>query len=73
MGDPSLLLCLAGTAAAGLAIASAAGLRAWTQWLELRREQLRVTKRPSPPQAGELRSLRERVRRLEAITDGAQG
>jgi hypothetical protein len=73
MGDPSLLLGLTGTAAAGLAICSAAGLKAWTQWLELRREQLRVTKRPPPPKAGELRALRERVRRLEAITDGAQG
>jgi hypothetical protein len=72
MGDPSLLLGLTGTAALGLALASAAGLRAWTQWLELRREQLRIGRSSAPPASGELRTLRERVRRLEAIADGAQ-
>ena len=71
MGDPSLLLGLTGTAAAGLAFASAAGLRAWTQWLELRQEQLRVIPPSAPPAAGELRTLRQRIRRLEAIADGA--
>jgi hypothetical protein len=70
MDDPSLLIGLTGTAAAGLALASGAGLKAWTQWLELRREQLRTARAPNP--AGrDLRTLRERVRRLEAIADGA--
>ena len=71
MADPSILLGLAGTAAAGLALASAASLRAWTQWLELRREQMAAAKPSAPPVPGELRTLRERVRRLEAIADGA--
>ena len=71
MGDPAILLGLAGTAAAGLALASAAILRAWTQWLELRRELLAAAKPSDPPVPGELRTLRERVRRLEAIADGA--
>jgi hypothetical protein len=73
MGDPSLLIGLTGTAAAGLALASAASLKAWTQWLELRRAQLQAHKPAAPPAPGELRTLRERVRRLEAIADGAQG
>lgn len=72
MDDPSLLIGLSGTAAAGLALASAASLKAWTQWLELRREQLRVGRPAKPAAPGELRTLRERVRRLEAIADGAQ-
>jgi hypothetical protein len=71
MEDPSLLIGVTGTAAAGLALASAAMLKGWTQWLELRREQLRSGRAPSAPPAGELRALRERVRRLEAIADGA--
>jgi hypothetical protein len=73
MDDASLLIGLTGTAAAGLALASAASLKAWTQWLELRREQLAVRQPAAPPAPGELRTLRERVRRLEAIADGAQG
>jgi hypothetical protein len=72
MDDASLLIALTGTGAAGLAVASAAILRAWTQWLELRAEQLRIAPPPKPAAAGELRTLRERVRRLEAIADGAQ-
>ena len=72
MGDASLLIGLAGTAAAGLALTSAASLKAWSQWLELRREQLRAAAPCTPAEPGELRTLRERVRRLEAIADGAQ-
>ena len=71
MNDPAILIGLAGTAAAGLALTSSAMLKGWTQWLELRREQLPGrTPRAAAP-AGELRELRERVRRLEAIADGA--
>lgn len=73
MTDPTLLIGLAGTAAAGTALASGAVLKAWTQWLELRREQLQTGQRSAPPPAGELRALRERVRRLEAIADGTPG
>jgi hypothetical protein len=69
-GDPALLLGLTGAATAGLALASGAMLKGWTQWLELRREQLRSGRAPSAAPAGELKALRERVRRLEAIADG---
>jgi hypothetical protein len=68
MTDPALLLALSGAAAAALALASGAGLKAWSQWLALRREALRTGGRSGP--TGELRGLRERVRRLEAIADG---
>jgi hypothetical protein len=71
MNDPSVLIGLTGTAAAGLALASAASLKAWIQWLELRRAQLQAGTPAAPPATGELRTLRERVRRLEAIADGA--
>jgi hypothetical protein len=73
MDDASILVALTGTAASGLALASAASLKAWTQWLELRREQLRMARPMAPVASGELRALRERVRRLEAIADGARG
>jgi hypothetical protein len=73
MNDPSLAIALCGTAVAGLALASAAALKAWTQWLELRREALHSGKRAGAARAGELRALRTRVRRLEAIADGIQG
>ncbi|HEX8584930.1 MAG TPA: hypothetical protein VF680_11010 [Allosphingosinicella sp.] len=68
MNDPALLLALSGAAAAALALASGAGLKAWRQWLALRREALRTG--GGPALAGELRGLRARVRRLEAIADG---
>jgi hypothetical protein len=68
-GSASFLVA-EGSAAAGLALASCAALRGWRQWLALRREQLLA---PSPERCAEsveLRTLRERVRRLEAIADG---
>jgi hypothetical protein len=70
--DPTLLLAFTGTAAAGLALASGAALKGWNDWLALRREALRGGEPRPVAQSGELRSLRERVRRLESIADGAQ-
>jgi hypothetical protein len=67
--DALALIAFAGTAAAGLALASAAALRGWNQWLALRRLEVSRGKRPAP---GELRALRERVRRLEAIASGTE-
>ena len=64
------LIGAAGTAAAGLALASGAVLKAWSQWLDLRREQLGRGGEAAPAPRGELSTLRERVRRLEAIADG---
>jgi hypothetical protein len=67
MSDPTPLFVFAGTALAGLGLASAAALRAWTQWLELRRERLAAGS-PAPSEA--LATLRARVKRLEAIASG---
>jgi len=66
MTDPAALvaLCSAGTGA--VALLSAAGLKAWRSWLELRRAALGAA---GPPDVGELRA---RVRRLEAIAAGIE-
>ncbi len=73
MIEPSLLIALAGTGVAGVALASGAVLKGWSEWLELRREQLGAGSVPAVAAPGELRALRERVRRLEAIADGTPG
>jgi hypothetical protein len=73
MEDSATIVALAGIAAAGLALFSAATLRAWTQWLQLRRKALSLglpASRASPAAAGELETLRRRVRRLEGIASG---
>ena len=70
-GDPTILLTLASTAVAGLSLTTAAGLRVWNGLLDLRRQQIRSPGDvPDPRGSGELRALRERVRRLEAIASG---
>jgi Na+-transporting methylmalonyl-CoA/oxaloacetate decarboxylase gamma subunit len=59
-----LLLTLA------IALMSAAGLRAWRQWLELKRAQ--ITRNEEPRGRAELRELRRRVRHLEALASGIE-
>lgn len=74
MDDPVSLLTasIAGLVAVGLI--SAAGLRAWAGWLELRRLDLSGSREGAMPARGagrlELSELRTRVRRLEAIANG---
>ena len=63
-------LALEGSAALGLALASGAALRGWRQWLALRRDQLLTPMSQRTAGSAEVRTLRERVRRLEAIADG---
>ena len=69
MGEPTILMAMAGFSAAALAVIGAAALRGWTEWLQLRREQLQ---RPHPGASARvgLSELKARVRRLEAIADG---
>jgi hypothetical protein len=58
---------------AGLGTASWAGLKAWKEWLELRRFELTHTGEHQMPATGgriEIADLRERVRKLEAIAAG---
>lgn len=75
MGDAATLLTLAGTGAASVGIITAAGLQAWTGWLELKRVQLaaapedKIVRRARAGRS-DLADLRERVRKLEAIASG---
>ncbi|HEX4739211.1 MAG TPA: hypothetical protein VH331_16800 [Allosphingosinicella sp.] len=57
-----LLLTLA------MALISVAGLRAWRQWLEVKR--LEIAGRGPAGSRTELGDLRRRVRRLEALANG---
>jgi hypothetical protein len=72
MDDAATLLALSGTAFAAAGLTSFALLRAWNGWLELKRLELGGD--PARPARGraELTRLRERVRRLEAIANGAE-
>ena len=71
--DPTALVALASSGVIALSVASAAALRGWHGWLELKR--LEMGRRP---QAGstlsgtEVFALKERVRRLEAIANGVE-
>ncbi len=74
MSDPAPLFVLATASTFAVAIAVAAALKGWQGWLELKRQELggRGNTRGSVPQRVELADLKERVRRLEAIADGAE-
>lgn len=71
MTDPAFLAALSASGLLAVGLASAAGLRGWSGWLELRRLQLG---RPgaAPPPRREIAELRARVRRLEAIAEGSE-
>jgi hypothetical protein len=69
MSDPTLLpFAAAALIAAGMSAAGA--LRAWRDWLALRREEIAM--RRGAPRGGDLIALRARVRRLEAIANGVE-
>ena len=69
MSDPALLpFAAAALIAAGMS--AAAGLRAWQDWLALRREEVATNGAGAP--RGDLATLRARVRRLEAIANGIE-
>lgn len=74
MNDPAVILLLAASGLAAFAIIAAAALRAWNQWLELRRMQVAAgCAVPNLASAGgriELADLKERIRKLEAIAAG---
>ena len=70
MIDLSTPLPFAFAVTAALALVSAAGLRAWRQWLEVKRTEL---SRNGPAAArGDLGELKRRVRRLEALASGIE-
>lgn len=74
MADPASLATLTGSGLLAVGLASAALLKAWFGWLELRRTELaaRGGGKASQPRP-EIAELRARVRRLEAIASGSEG
>jgi hypothetical protein len=76
MNDPASLVALSGSGLLAIGLASAALLKAWHGWLELRRLELDGSRggrpRTKPGARLEVADLRERVRRLEAIANGAE-
>jgi hypothetical protein len=75
MTDPASLAALTASGLIAVGLASAALLKGWYGWLELRRSAL--GKRGGGGQDSgarpELAELRARVRRLEAIASGGEG
>ncbi len=76
MNDPASLAALTGSGLLAVGLASAALLKGWHGWLELRRMEI-DSRRGGPgkgsTQRPELAELRARVRRLEAIANGSEG
>lgn len=76
MTDPTPLLMVSSAALAGLALVSAASLRAWRGWLDLKQLELDAGSRGGHSGRGlgkpELAELKERVRKLEAIASGIE-
>ncbi len=78
MSEMSLSLLSAAMVMTGLAIVSMFALRAWTQWITLRRIEMErafggpdhAEQAPSLSSRIEIADLRERVRKLEAIAAG---
>jgi len=72
--DPLTIGLLSASVIVGLGGASLAGLKAWGGWLELKKMELTQSlgDRSLPPATGriEIADLRERVRKLEAISAG---
>jgi len=78
MGEAGVMVAVLAAVVVALAMLSLAALKGWDGWLELRRMELAQggarDARPTPAAARlELADLRERVKRLEAIANGAEG
>lgn len=71
MTDPAIFVTLASAGTAAVGIATAAVLRGWQEYLDLRRAQV-GNRHPRSGAPAELIELRARVRRLEAIASGAE-
>ena len=76
MSDAGTMVALLASAIVGLAMLSLALLKGWDGWLELRRMELTQKGGGEPPSPAaarlELADLKDRVRRLEAIANGAE-
>lgn len=67
MAHPAPLFALAAAGTAGIGLVSSAGLRMWQGWLELKRSE----RRPGRRGGFDMAELKARVRKLEAIAEGA--
>lgn len=67
--DPTALLALATAGLAATGMTAVAALKGWQNWLDLRRDAILAQQKRTPRQT--ILALRERVRRLEAIANGA--
>lgn len=74
MADPTTMVAMASFGVAATGIASAALLRGWTGWLEIKRLELtrRARRGGATPARGDLAELKARVRKLEAIASGIE-
>ena len=75
MTDPTTILMASSAALVGVAIASAATLRAWSGWLELKRLELDTGRYRRPARSAgrpDIAELKHRVRKLEAIASGIE-
>ena len=70
MTDPAALLAFASAGTVALGVTAIATLKAWHEWLDLRRLEIEKRRTPTTRRNNELAALRERVRRLESIANG---
>ena len=70
MQDPTPLLTLATAGLAATGMTAFAALRGWQEWLDVRRSVIEEKGGESPRRT--IADLRARVRRLEAIANGAE-
>jgi len=70
MIDAASLLAFASAGTLALGVTAVATLKAWHEWLDLRRLQIEKRKPPASRRGNELADLRKRVKRLEAIANG---
>jgi len=72
--DPTALVALASSGLIAISVASAAALKGWIAWLDLKRLETtsgrRASASPAPLSRIEVAALKERVRKLEAIASG---
>ena len=70
MSDPAFLY-FGAAMTMGVCLTAGAGLKAWNDWLELRRGEIEALGSGQRSRRGrELAELRSRVKRLEAIANG---
>jgi hypothetical protein len=73
MIDPASTIVMASTTVAGLGLTSAAALKGWREWLDVKRLETSSTHSQAPRPSmtcKEISDLKQRIARLEAIANG---